>query len=120
MSKAKVGDRVRVVIEDEVIHVSNDESVVLKTGQVYAIGWDEVVSIDVIPPPFVLPTKRWAQVLREPKVDHSEILWTRRWCDDEPQYRVDEQWFNDFGGGSSSADLINLAGLRVISEGVDE
>ena len=105
----KVGDRVRVVIEGEVHHVTQDGF--LDVAGVYyssELGKYGVVSIEVIPVPFVLPTKRWAQV-----IDEEENLWTRRSLDN-PDF---QEWVDLEGHKSSSEDLLLSSGLRVISEG---
>jgi hypothetical protein len=107
MSKVKVGDRVKIVIEDDVIYVEPDGTVVLDGGSFcWQVGKNGLVSIEVIDPPFVLPTKKWAQV-----VGDSGELWTRIssiiWC------RLD-------GMELLNEELSTFRGLRVLSEGVEE
>jgi hypothetical protein len=118
MSTPKVGDRVRVVIEGEVDLVDDDGWRRISGGRTTFIeGMGGVVSIEVIPAPFVLPTKRWAQV-----VDNNGMLWTRQALDsEEKSYRPSlPQWFNSVGANVSSAYLLCSWSLRVISEGVDD
>jgi hypothetical protein len=124
MVEVKVGDRVRIVFEDEVEEVGISGFITVVAGgryisgsgnyaeaQSWAAGKYGVVSIEVIPPPFVLPTKRWAQV-----VDDLGILWTRKSLDGFGPY----EWYNLAGVGNISRDLLARKGLRVISEGVDD
>jgi hypothetical protein len=118
MSEVKVGDRVRVVIEGEVHHVTQDGF--LDVAGVYyssELGGYGVVSIEAIPEPFVLPTKRWAQV-----VDKEGWLWTRQSTaeDELTGLPTPPHWFNAIGRGIDSSYLIQLPGLRIISEGVDD
>jgi hypothetical protein len=118
MSEVKVGDRVRVVIEDYVCGVDEDDGEIdLDEGGSYLMAHGNVVSIEVIAPLFVLPTKRWAQV-----VDNDGVLWTRQALDSEEKSDRPSlpQWFNSVGANVSSAYLLCSWSLRVISEGVDE
>jgi hypothetical protein len=111
MSKVKVGDRVRVVIEDYVCGVDEDDGEIdLDEGGSYLMAHGNVVSIEVITPPFVLPTKRWAQVL-----DGDNVLWT---LTDETT-RVSE-WLSLQGSLLYDYQLLERPRLRVISEGIDE
>jgi hypothetical protein len=111
MSKVKVGDRVKIVIEDDVIYVEPDGTVVLDGGSsCWQVGKNGLVSIEVIAPPFVLPTKRWAQVL-----DGDNVLWT---LTDETT-RVSE-WLSLQGSLLYGYQLLERPRLRVISEGIDE
>jgi len=111
MTEPKVGDRVRIVIEDEVVWVSPlDGALETRSTVQLLVGEVGCVSIEVIPPPFVLPTKRWAQVM-----DGVGCLWTRRWKDFDG-----DEWASLGGGLLSSSYLNRLSGLRVISEGVEE
>jgi hypothetical protein len=117
MSEVKVGDRVRVVIEDVVRHVSDEGHIQVEATVDIMVGDSGVVSIEVIAPLFVLPTKRWAQV-----VDNDGMLWTRQALDSEekPDRPSLPQWFNSVGANVSSAYLLCSWSLRIISEGVDE
>jgi hypothetical protein len=127
MSEVKVGDRVRVIIEGEVNHVTQDGF--LDVAGVYyssELGGYGVVSIEVIPAPFVLPTKMWAQVWDKGTGTVMDVgtLWTRRHLDGDrieglPEGMNDE-WFSDDYLELSSEHLLELPGLRVISEGVDD
>jgi hypothetical protein len=109
MSEIKVGDRVRVVIESTLTGQELDW--VLTDRGRYNVGHFGVTEIEVIAPLFVLPTKRWAQV-----VDDLGILWTRKSLDGFGPY----EWYNLAGVGNISRDLLARKGLRVISEGVDD
>jgi ribosomal protein L21E len=106
MSEFKVGDRVKIVIEDFVRHVSDEGHIQVDATVDIMAGDSGVVSIEVIQPPFVLPTKKWAQV-----VGDSGELWTRVssiiWC------RLD-------GMELLNEELSTFSGLRVLSEGVDD
>jgi hypothetical protein len=110
MSTPKVGDRVRVVIEDTIDSIDECGAIFLASVCRWAQeGVQCVVSIEVIPEPFVLPTKRWAQVL-----DCAGNLWTLPspgWVTWLPLDKI---------GWIRERDLMTLAPLRVISEGVDE
>jgi hypothetical protein len=111
MSEVKVGDRVRVVIEADVLEASNfDGDGIMLEGWSFVppVGELGVVSIEVIPAPFVLPTKRWAQV-----VDGFDDLWTR-------DALKPHDWYSLLGDSLGSGKLIERGGLRVISEGVDD
>jgi hypothetical protein len=115
MSKVKVGDRVRVVIEGEVDLVDDDGWRRISGGRTMFIeGMGGVVSIEVIAPPFVLPTKMYAQV-----IGSDGYLWTR--MVPEPS-KLEFVWAG-LGTPSvwtSNENLLGDSGLRVISEGVDE
>lgn len=114
MSTPKVGDRVRVVIEGEVDLVDDDGwGRILGDRTMFIEGMGGVVSIEVIAPPFVLPKKRWAQV-----VDGEDTLWTRAFL----EYNDDgsPEWCSLLGTRASSDWLIIQQGLRVISEGVSD
>jgi len=126
MSEVKVGDRVRIVFEDEVEEVGISGFITVVAGgryisgsgnyaeaQCLAAGKYGVVSIEVISEPFVLPRKRWAQV-----VDSQNFLWTRVHPEDE--LSIHYQWVSLGGKIIPSWKLLKLSGLRVISEGVDE
>jgi hypothetical protein len=111
MSEVKVGDRVRVVIEGEVHHVTQDGF--LDVAGVYyssELGGYGVVSIEAIPEPFVLPTKRWAQVSKDIK-----SLWTQT-----AEFGMTPVWVDLDGETLFEHELVKLSGLRVISEGVDD
>lgn len=111
MSAPKVGDRVRIVVEGEVAVAGWEGRWVDVGDSRFVIGEDGVVSIEVIPEPFVLPTKRWAQI-----VDGLGNLWTRVELSDESPI----PWINTLDGYYTSDDKISqFSGLRVISEGVD-
>jgi hypothetical protein len=116
MSEVKVGDRVRVVIEDSVYGMGAGGTIGIDAGW-FRADLPGVVSIEVIPAPFVLPTKRWAQV-----VDNDGMLWTRQALDSEEKSDRPSlpQWFNSVGANVSSAYLLCSWSLRVISEGVDD
>jgi hypothetical protein len=106
MSEVKVGDRVRVVIEGEVHHVTQDRF--LDVAGVYyssELGKYGVISIEVIAPLFVLPTKRWAQVT------DNGVLWTLTHLG---------IWVNLHGNGRHATKLAESSHLRVISEGVGD
>jgi hypothetical protein len=106
MSEVKVGDRVRVVIEDSVYGMGAGGTIGIDAGW-FRADLPGVVSIEVIPEPFVLPTKRWAQV-----VDGEGFLWTRHTHGD---------WWTSTGHWDSGERLITQRGpLRVISEGVGD
>jgi hypothetical protein len=117
MVDVKVGDRVRVVIEDYVAYVYEDGDIDIDTNDSgsYRIGELGLVSIEVIAPLFILPTKRWAQV-----VDDAGMLWTREYLDNDDH----REWISINGGTHrNSADMLGgwaKLPLRVISEGVDE
>lgn len=108
----KIGDRVRVVIETEVLETGmEDLSGWLRLHgwmRVPPVGYLGIVSIEVIQPPFVLPTKRYAQVL-----SGGDQLWTlgaNRSFD----------WKDCNGQRLRDDELLQLSALRVISEGVSE
>jgi hypothetical protein len=107
MSKVKVGDRVKIVIEDDVIYVEPDGTVVLDGGSYcWKIGKNGLVSIEVIAPLFIFPTKKWAQVTAD------GYLWT---------LSASGMWVNLDGLGLAHATkLTESSHLRVISEGVDD
>lgn len=104
MSAPKVGDRVRVVIEGRVSAVGTTW---VEINEDFHIQNDvgSIVSIEVIEPPFVLPTKRWAQVTADGE------LWT---------LTALGMWVNLHGKGRHATKLIESSGLRVISEGVSD
>ena len=110
MITPKVGDRVRVVIEADVLEAwrfSADGLALEEWSYMPPVGVCGVVSIEVIAPPFVLPTKRWAQV-----VDVlGKTLYTR----------VENGMWRDIDGlAYFDYEMYETPGLRVISEGVDE
>jgi hypothetical protein len=110
MSKVKVGDRVRVVVEGTVQNITLNEHVQVcgvyyYFDENYKVG---LVSIEVIEPPFVLPNKKWAQV-----VDGFGYLWTL--SSDEPDI-----WYSLAGNSLGRGGLLERSGIRVISEGVDD
>jgi hypothetical protein len=109
MSEYKNGDRVRVVIESTL--TGQELGWVLTDRGRYNVGHFGVTEIEVIPAPFVLPAKRWAQV-----VDDLGILWTRKSLDGFGPY----EWYNLAGVGNISRDLLARKGLRVISEGISD
>ena len=111
MSKVSVGDRVRVVIEDVVCYVNKEDgSLSLHATVDIRVGEFGVVSIEVIEPPFVLPTKRWAQV-----VDNFGNLWTLT------KSSGFSEWISLQGSMARSVlAMEGCAGLRIISEGVDD
>jgi hypothetical protein len=105
MSEVKVGDRVRVVIEDVVVYFELDGTMGLDGGTYFNVDGEEgVVSIEVIAPLFVLPTKRWAQVT------DNGVLWTLTHLG---------IWVNLHGNGRHATKLAESSHLRFISEGVD-
>jgi hypothetical protein len=113
MSEYKNGDRVRIVVEGNFIDADGEGfTFVVDDGwrDYCEIGSQGVVSVEVIPQPFVLPTKRWAQVL-----DGDNVLWT---LTDETT-RVSE-WLSLQGSLLYGYQLLERPRLRVISEGVDE
>jgi hypothetical protein len=106
MSEVKKGDRVKIVIEDDVLRASNFGLKLEGWGFVPSVGELGVVSVEVIEPMFVLPTKRWAQVTAD------GYLWT---------LSASGMWVNLDGLGLAHATkLTESSHLRVISEGVDE
>jgi hypothetical protein len=114
MSKVKVGNWVRVVIEDYVCGVDEDDGEIdLDEGGSYLMGSGNVVSIEAIPAPFVLPKKRWAQVLAG-----KTRLWTLGY---DAELR-ETRWFDFHGYFITDEELLGYKdlGLRIISEGVDE
>ncbi|MBK5238853.1 MAG: hypothetical protein JJE28_07060 [Actinomycetales bacterium] len=112
MSQPKIGDRVRVVTEAEVREVWHD-GVVLVDGRSYFEGTGNVVSIEVIPPLFVLPTKRWAIVADRDGFN----FWTRNCL----TYEDPKPWVAGFGEARclSDSDIMRLPNLYIISEGID-
>jgi hypothetical protein len=106
MSEVKVGERVRVVIEATLTGQELDW--VLTDHGRYNVGYFGVTKIEVIPELFVLPTKRWAQV-----VDGFGYLWTL--SSDEP-----DVWYSLAGNSLGRGGLLERSGIRVISEGVDD
>jgi hypothetical protein len=110
MSEVKVGDRVRITTESEVISVYSDGAIAISGNlRAYQVGRTAgVVSIEVIAPLFVLPTKRWAQV-----VDGFGYLWTL--SSDEP-----DVWYSLAGNSLGRGGLLERSGIRVISEGLDD
>jgi hypothetical protein len=104
----EVGDRVRVVIEADVLEASNfdGDGIMLEAwNYVPPVGVCGVVLIEVIAPLFLLPTKRWAQVT------DNGVLWT---------LTGSGMWVNLHGDGRHSTKLTESSHLRVISEGVSE
>jgi hypothetical protein len=113
MSEVKVGDRVRVVIEADVLEASNfdGDGIMLEAwNYVPPVGVCGVVSIEVIPAPFVLPTKRWAQVSKD-----SKSLWTQT-----AEFGMTPVWVDLDGETLFEHELMKLSGLRVISEGISD
>jgi hypothetical protein len=117
MSEVKVGDRVRVVIEADVLEASNfdGDGIMLEAwNYVPPVGVCGVVSVEVIPAPFVLPTKMYAQV-----IGSDGYLWTRM----VPAPSKLEFVWAGLGTPSlwaTDENLLGDSGLRVISEGVDD
>jgi hypothetical protein len=114
MSEVKVGDRVRVVIEGTVRDVYSAEIVLDGEWGIPFVGEQGVVSIEVIPKPFVLPTKRWAQV-----VDDAGMLWTREYLENDDH----REWISIGGCHRDPEDMLGgwaKLPLRVISEGIDD
>jgi hypothetical protein len=109
MSEVKVGDRVRVVIEGEA-RLAFPELIYVEGWAVPLAGKHGVVSIEIISPPFVLPTKRWAQVSKD-----SKSLWTQT-----AEFGMTPVWVDLDGETLFEHELMKLSGLRIISEGVDE
>ena len=106
MITPKVGDRVRVVFEDVVVEVDED-FFVTASNEVFHPGMTAVVSVEVIAPPFVLPTKRWAQV--------ADVLGKTLYT------RVENGMWRDCDGVAYfDYEMYETPGLRVISEGVDD
>jgi hypothetical protein len=106
MSIPKVGDRVKVTVEGVLTETPRNEQIWLEGGLIEYTEGVLLVSIGVITPPFVLPTKKWAQVL-----DVSGRLWTR----DLPGV-----WWSMTGNSRLPQELEKFRGLRIISEGVDK
>jgi hypothetical protein len=117
MVDVKVGDRVRVVIESKVLYLEPNGEIGLESTHWIEEDQTGVVSIEVIAPLFVLPTKRWAQVM-----DNDGVLWTRQALDSEEKTDRPSlpQWFNSVGANVSNDYLLCSWSLRIISEGVDE
>jgi hypothetical protein len=109
MSEVKVGDRVRVVIEDSVYGMGAGGTIGIDAGW-FRADLPGVVSIEVIAPLFVLPTKRWAQVSKDNK-----SLWTQT-----AEFGMTPVWVDLDGETLFEHELMKLSGLRVISEGVDD
>jgi hypothetical protein len=110
MSEYKNGDRVRIVVEGNFIDADGEGfTFVVDDGwrDYCEVGSQGVVSVEVITPPFVLPSKRWAQVL-----DAEGLLWTLG--------GEDRRWTALWGYALHPAEFVQLSGLRVISEGVDD
>lgn len=118
MTEPKVGDRVRIVIEGDIDFTDGQRWMRMNGVYILPPGpRSSVVSIEVIPTPFVLPTKRWAQVIEAELFSNFGMLWTREYLDGQ----TDREWFNSCGSRISSELLMrNNAGLRVISEGVED
>jgi hypothetical protein len=107
MTKPQEGDLVRIVTEGVVAYTHPEGGVILENHYEYFPDDEGVISIEVIAPPFVLPTKQWAQV-----VDGEGFLWTRHTHGD---------WWTSTGHWDSGERLITQRGpLRVISGGVDD
>jgi len=107
MSKVKVGDRVRVVVEGTVQNITLNEHVQV-CGVYYYFDENSkvgLVSIEVIPEPFVFPKKKWAQVTAD------GVLWT---------LTDFGMWANLHGDRLYMLKLTESSNLRVISEGVDD
>jgi hypothetical protein len=102
-------ERLRIVIEATLTGQELDW--VLTDRGRYKVGNYGVTEIEVIPAPFVLPTKRWAQV-----VDSQNFLWTRVHQEDE--LSIHYQWVSLGGKIVPSWKLLKLSGLRVVSEGI--
>jgi hypothetical protein len=106
-SELGVSARVRVIIAaalSEVFEMGTLPNLFRETDALLA-ELEGVVSIEVIEPPFVLPTKRWAQVT------DNGVLWT---------LTGSGMWVNLHGDGRHSTKLTESSHLRVISEGVSE
>jgi hypothetical protein len=97
-------ERVRIVIEATLTGQELDW--VLTDHGRYNVGHFGVIQIEAIEPPFVLPTKRWAQV-----ADGMHSFWT---------YSGPGEWRNFDGDRLGVRELLQRPGLRVISDGVDE
>lgn len=116
MTRAKVGDHVRGVTEGKVLHIGANGWLGLdNNGALPPVGETGVVSIEVLPKPFVMPTKRFAQVIEGDLRGMWYVLWTRPYPDAD-----DGSWTNSEGDMISNADLLTRPNIRVISEGVDE
>ena len=109
MSKFKVGDRVRVVIEGRVSAVGTTW---VEINEDFHIQNDvgSIVSIEVIEPPFVLPTKKYAQV-----VSRDGVLFTLL-----PTRLSGLCWKSEDGAWMRTAVLEAQTDMRTISEGIDE
>jgi hypothetical protein len=108
MSEYKNGDRLRIVVEGNFIDADGEGfTFVVDDGwrDYCEVGSQGVVSVEVIPPPFVLPTKRWAQVT------DNGVLWTLTHLG---------IWVNLHGNGRHATKLTESSHLRVVSEGVDD
>jgi hypothetical protein len=113
VSAPKVGDRVRVVIEDSVYGMGAGGTIGIDAGW-FRADLPGVVSIEVIAPLFVLPTKRWAQVS-----DDAGMLWTRQHLDNDDH----REWISIGGSHRDSEEMFGgwaKLPLRVISEGVGD
>lgn len=114
MTEVKAGDWIRVLVEEEgiVSRVLKGGCVIVNDRHYYSpVGEGNTVSIEVVRPPFQLPTKLYGQVL-----DAEGKLWTRVRLDSE----LGKPWRGLISGLVSSYMLLSHAGLRVISEGIDE
>lgn len=113
MSEPKVGDHVRLIVEG-FIELLDSRS--MNIGDSWFNPADpHILSIEVIPKPFVLPTKQWAQVLSNTE-KWGDFLFTKihttgadisTWRDEAGQWHSDD-W------------ILGLENPRVISEGVNE
>lgn len=112
MNEMKAGDYIRIVVEGEVAQMFGDGYTKVSGTNYPPVGKCGVVSIEVISPPFVLPTKRWAQVL------DGEHLWTRVGLDTDdflPWLVAGGDW------ACTNTELLEyVSRLRVISEGVED
>jgi hypothetical protein len=108
MSTPKVGERVPVVIEATLSGQQLDW--VLTDHGRYKVGNYGVTEIEIVAAPFVLPTKRWAQVSKDNK-----SLWTQT-----AEFGMTPVWVDLDGETLFEHELMKLSGLRVISEGVDD
>jgi hypothetical protein len=126
MSTPKVGDRVKVTVEGVLTETPRNEQIWLEGGLIEYTEGVLLVSVEVIEPPFVLPTKLWAQVWDKGAgtVMDAGTLWTRRYTEGDriegAPDGINDEWFSDDYLEISSKRLLEQLGLRVISEGVDE
>jgi hypothetical protein len=114
MIKPQEGDLVRIVTEGVVAYTHPEGGVILENHYEYFPDDEGVISIEVITPPFVLPTKRFAQVVENYTAGGMETVWTL----ETPLGSARAFWYNINGYRLFSEDLLKRDGLFIIREGV--